>query len=222
MRSLRWFAAALRASPPARRASGLGRRSPTARRARAARTRRRGPARGPARGPLAARSAATRSATSSTAPPSAAPRRKRRPWRPPGPWSARRRRATQIYSGHRGRVRSRPGFSSASTRGEVSSGKLTVGRRERSARRALETSAQNAKSARARAERVRRARGPRGEQNSPRGDPPRPLPREVLLDIACLKHISSVQRVVFENTGCGLGRSSPPSDARRRGDQDDA
>ena len=221
MRSLRWFAAALRASPPARRASGLGRRSPTARRARAARTRRRGPARGPARGPLAARSAATRSATSSTAPPSAAPWRRRRPWRPPGPSSARRRRATQIYSGRREKCRE-SGFSSASTRGEVSSGKLTVGRRERSARWALETSAQNAKSARARAERVRRARGPRGEQNSPRGDPPRPLPREVLLDIACLKHISSVQRVVFENTGCGLGRSSPPSDARRRGDQDDA
>ena len=83
------------------------------RRARATRTRRRGPA----RGPLAARSAATRSATSSTAPPSAAPRRKRRPWRPPGPSSARRRRATQIYSGHRGRVGSRPGFSSAPTRG---------------------------------------------------------------------------------------------------------
>ena len=172
----------------------------------------------PARRPSAFR----RDGTSSTAPPSAAPRRRRRPRTPPGPSSARRRRATQIYSGHRGRVGSRPGFSSASTRGEVSSGKLTVGRRERSARRALETSAQNAKSARARVERARRARGPRGERNSPRGGPPRPLPREVCLDIACLKHISSVQRVVFENTGCGLGRSSPPSDARRRGDQDDA
>ena len=219
MRSLRWFAAALRASPPARRASGLGRRPATARRARA----RRGPARGPARAgsPLAARSAATRSDTSSTAPPSAAPLRKRRPRRPPGPSSARRRRATQVYSGRREKCRESE-FSSASTKGEASSGKLTVGRRG-CARDGRARRARGTRRARERGPSERGGRAVRGASETVRrGGPPRPLPREVCLDIACLKHISSVQRVVFENTGCGLGRSSPPSDARRRGDQDDA